>query len=218
MFRLIVLVVLLGVAQIGYAQVRATTETGNKVILYDNGTWKYEEKTITQETPAEVVPAPRPVSTIVIDSTRRFITEPVAFLGLPSPILERYFGEEKGRIHCRLSCLNHTGSIRINYIWEIPVGDGHRYFGPFKAGSQITVHLQDGKKVVLFVGEDSTIDARPKYNFTAISGTTRPLTTDQIESLSSQPFRKLEVQWKKKTEIYELEPSRYFMENLPLVF
>ncbi|MCY1723313.1 hypothetical protein OU798_23385 [Prolixibacteraceae bacterium Z1-6] len=218
MRRLFVLVSLIFFTQLSFAQVRATTETGNKVILFDNGTWKYEEKTVTQETPALTVVTIPSVPSVAVDSTREIETKPVSYLRLPSPILERYFGEEKGRIHCRLSCSNHLGDIQVNYSWEMPVGDGQRYFGSFKAGSKLTVHLLDGKKVELFAGEDSNVDARPKYNFTAIAGTTQPLSTAQIDALIVQPFRKLEVEWKKKTEVYEIEASDYFMENLPLVF
>ncbi|WP_346863566.1 hypothetical protein [uncultured Draconibacterium sp.] len=222
MLRFIVLIVLAGFTQIAYAQVRATTESGNKVILYDNGTWKYEEKTITQDSQTEkkvaVITTPVEVETIKIDSSRQYETESTEILYETSKTLERYFGEEKGRIRGRMSCVNTLGDIQIRYVWEIPVGDGQRYVGQFKAGSKITVHLMNGDKVELQVGEDSKLEPRPKYNFTAISGLTKALTNEQLVALTGQPFRQLEVEWKKKTDVFEVDPSIYFIENLPRVF
>lgn len=222
MLRLLVLIVLAGFTQIVYAQVRATTESGNKVILFDNGTWKYEEKTVTQATQTQVAVAaigvPVKVQTLAIDSSRQYETESTEIFYQTSKTLERYFGEEKGRIRGRLSCVNNSGDIQIRYVWEIPVGDGQRYVGQFKAGSKITVHLMDGEKVELQVGEDSKLEPRPKYNFTAISGLTKALTNEQLVALTGQPYRQLEVEWKKKTDLFEVEPSNYFIDNLPRVF
>ena len=43
--RLILIIFLncIGILQFSYAQKNATTEDGNKVLLYDNGTWKYAD-------------------------------------------------------------------------------------------------------------------------------------------------------------------------------
>lgn len=222
MRRLFVLVSLIFFTQLSFAQVRATTESGNKVILFDNGTWKYEEKTITQDSQTEtalaVISAPVNAESIKIDSSRQYETESTEIFNQTSKTLERYFGEEKGKIRGRLSCVNNTGDIQVRYVWEIPVGDGQRYVGQFKAGSKITVHLMDGEKVEMQVGEDSKVEPRPKYNFTAISGLTKALTNEQLVALTGQPFRKLEVEWKKKIDLFEVEPSNYFIENLPAVF
>jgi hypothetical protein len=219
---LFVLLCLIFSTQLSFAQVRATTESGNKVILFDNGTWQYEEKTITQdsqpETVVAVISAPVEVEKIKIDSSRQYETESTEIFYETSKTLERYFGEEKGRIRGRFSCVNNSGDIQVRYVWEIPVGDGQRYVGQFKAGSKITVHLMNGEKVELQVGEDSIVEPRPKYNFTAISGLTKALTNKQMLALTKQPFRKLEVEWKKKIDLFEVEPSNYFIENLPAVF
>ena len=65
LFALIIIV-----AEPSMAQIRATTEGGNNVLLFDNGTWKYDEKSgNTAENsakPVEVVA----VATIVVDSTK----------------------------------------------------------------------------------------------------------------------------------------------------
>lgn len=221
MLRFILLVAVLTFSQLTFAQVRATTESGNKVLLFDDGTWKYEEKTVNaqaKEVVAKPVVATPAVAAIEVDATREITTKSAEFFYMPSKRLARYFGEEKGKMRCKLGCENTKGVIKVNYMWEIPVGDGNRYFGAFKTGSKLTFHLQNGEKVELLVGEDSEINTRAEYNFTAISGTTQPLSQTQIVALLASPVRKLEVGWKKKPEEYELPFSRYFIENLPTVF
>ena len=103
-------------------------------------------------------------------------------------------------------------------MWEVPVGDGTRYFGYLKAGTKLTIHMQDGQKVELLVGEDSAIKSMEQYNFTAIYGATQGLTNEQLVALTTQPFRKIEVDWKKNPEEYEFDLSNYFMETLPTVY
>lgn len=222
MLRFIFLVAVLAFSLSSYAQVRATTESGNKVLLFDDGTWKYEEKKLaaTESKPVQeaVVAVPVVVPAIAIDSEKEFETEKTELFNLPSPRLVRYFGEQKGKIRCKLSCSNTAGVIQIHYMWEVPVGDGTRYFGYLKAGTKLTVHMQDGQKVELLVGEDSSIKAMEQYNFTAIYGATKGLTNEQLQALTAQPFRKIEVDWKKKPEDYEIELSTYLMETLPTVF
>lgn len=222
MLRLSALFVLLLFTQLSFAQVHATTESGNKVLLFEDGTWKYEEKAAAQTTKetAAVVPvvAPAIASVIAIDATKEFETEATELFSLPSPRLVKYFGEQKGMIRCKLSCSNKLGEVRIHYMWEIPVGDGERYFGYYKAGSKLTIHMQDGQKVELLVDEDSKIKSMKKYNFSAIYGATQALTNEQLVVLTSQEFRKLEVEWKKKPESYEIDLSSYFIETLPTVY
>lgn len=215
MLRLTSLLVILLFTQLCFAQVRATTERGNKVLLFEDGTWKYEEKMVAKETVAAV---PVVVSSIAIDSNKEFETETTDLFNLPSPRLVKYFGEQKGLIRCKLSCSNHNGKVRIHYIWEVPVGDGVRYFGDLKAGTKLTFHMQDDQKIELLVGEDSSIKSMERYNFTSFQGSTEALTNEQLVALTSQPFRKIEVDWKKKPEEYEIELSRYFIETLPLVY
>lgn len=221
MLRLPVLLSLLLFTQLCLAQVRATTESGNKVLLFEDGTWKYEEKSVSTATKeSDVIPVAVAVALpqITIDSTKEFVSEAKNLFYLPSPRLVRFFGEQNGRIRCKLSCSNTAGQIRIHYLWEIPVGDGQRYFGYFRAGSKITVHLQDGQKIELLVGEDSKVKNMERYKFTSISGSTAPLTNEQLVALTTQKFRKIEVYWKKKPESYEIDLSTYFMETLPSVF
>lgn len=221
MLRYILLVAVFAFSQISFAQVRATTESGNKVLLFDNGTWKYEEKTVAtanEQVAVAIVAAPALVTAVEVDATREVTTQLAKVFYTPSQRLARYFGEVKGQVRCKLGCENSKGVIKVNYMWEMAVGDGNRYFGYFKAGSKLIFHLQNGENVELAVGDDSTSKSRESHNFTAISGATQPLSKAQMAALLASPVRKLEVEWKKKAEVYELDYSRYFIENLPEVF
>lgn len=217
MLRFVLVFALVVLSQLSFAQVRATTESGNKVLLFDNGTWKYEEKSVSSTSEKTIV-VPVVAAEVEIDASREIIQSFTEFFYMPSTRLAHYFGDEKGRIRCKLSCENVKGEVKINYMWEMPVGNGDRYFGYFRTGSKLTFHLQNGEEIELVAGEDSKIKARPEYNFTAITGATQALTQIQIASLLASPVRRFVVEWKKKPEVYELDYSRYFIENLPLVF
>lgn len=219
--HLLVLFILLSISHFSNAQIRATTESGNKVLLFDDGTWKYEEKSISAEPAAKVVAVPaaeKVVNEVKVDKSRNIKTEATTMFYTQSPRLVRYFGEEKGRIRCKLSCSNEMGEIRIHYHWDIQVGDGQRYFGFMKSGTGLIFHMLDGQKIELLVGEDSEVEASEKYNKSSISGVTQVLSDAQLKALISQPVDKLEVEWKKKPESYDLENPNYLMETLPTVF
>ena len=69
-----------------------------------------------------------------------------------------------------MSCSNKLGEIRLHYHWDIPVGDGQRYYGFMRKGTKLTLHLQDGQKVQVLTAEDSKVEASEKYNKSNISG------------------------------------------------
>ena len=210
--KLVAIVFLLALTNLSFAQIRATTESGNNVLLFDNGTWHYEEKSMNAS--AEVVTA----ATIVIDSSRTFATEPKDLFYLPSQRLVKYFGEAGGHIRCKLSCSNSLGIVKVHFSWEFPVIDGNRYYGSFKEGSKVTFIMDDGQKVELIMGAENSLKRLEKANYSLISNASQPLTKTQIAALSAQPFHEMEVGWKKKSEEYEIELSRFLMDALPTVF
>jgi len=210
------IVFVIAFTNLSLAQVRATTESGNKVLLFENGTWKYEEKLAnTAEKSALGVIA---VAAIDIDSSKMYASEPKDLFYLPSPRLVRYFGEAGGHIRCKLSCSNTLGIVKVHFMWEFPVSDGDRYFGGFKESSKVTLKMDDGQKVELVMGDISSLKRFEKSNYSSISNASQPLTKTQIAALCAQPFRKMEVGWKKKPEEYDIELSRFLMDTLPTVF
>ena len=215
---LFLFVFLFGFTIFSFAQIRATTESGNSVFLFDNGTWKYEEKLVNKENETALVVGAVALATIDIDSSKTFETEPKDLFYLPSPRLVKYFGESGGNIRCKLSCSNNLGEVKVHFKWEFPVSDGNRYFGRFGEGSIVTFTMFDGEMVELVMGDESNLTIFEKNNYSMISNNSMPLTKTQIAALYAQPFREMEVGWKKKSEEYEIELTRFLMDALPNVF
>lgn len=215
---LFLIVFILSFTKLSFAQVRATTESGNNVLLFDNGTWKYEEKLVNTEEKLAMTAGVVAVATIDIDSSRVIATEPKDLFYSPSPRLVRFFGESGGNIRCKLSCSNSLGIIKVHFRWGFPVSDGDRYFGLFKEGTKVTLTMDDGQKVALIMGDENSLKRFEKNNYSSISNTSQPLTKTQIAELSAQPFRKMEVGWKKKPEEYDVQKIRFLMDTLPTVF
>ena len=196
------------------AQVRATTESGNKVLLFDDGTWRYEEKTIaSDQNTAPVAPAAVAAAAVAIDASKVAESKPADLFFLPSPRLERYFGDKAGNIRCKLGCSNNQGVVKVHFIWEFPVSDGNRYFGWFKE-TDVIITMMDGQELTLVSSEESSIKRYEKSSYSAISNTSIALSPEQIAILSSQPMKKMEVGWRKKPETYDLDQSRLLMEAL----
>jgi len=207
-------VLVFSIVIISSAQIRATTESGNKVLLLDNGTWQYDEKvenTSAVEVGVIIVPS------IAVDSSRDINTEPEELFYLPSPRLVKYFGESGGNIRCKLSSSNNLGSVKIHFVWEIPVVDGNKYFGTFKEGTKVIFTMLDGQKVALVMGDENIVKRLDKHNFSLITNNSYPLTNEQLTVLTTQPIRKMEVDWKKKAEEYDIEKSHILQETLPTV-
>ncbi len=227
MIRIVFTLTILFACNVLYAQVRATTESGNKVILFDNGTWKYEEKKMTTtaepETKVNDVPVqdaeqkPTPIATLKVDKNKDVESHFEILYFTTSKRLERFFGEENSKTRCKASCSNKNGEVRIHFIWEFPVGDGNRYYGYLKEGSRVTLHLSNGQKLQLALSEKGTWETREEYNFSAFKGQTKQLSHDQLQLLSSLPTVKIEVDWKKNSETYQLDDSSYFVKTLAQV-
>jgi hypothetical protein len=212
--RLTLLFLFTVLANFSIAQIRATTESGNKVLLYDNGTWKYEEKVAEAAEPVVVAVS----AAISVDSTKTYQTEPEGLFYLPSPRLVKYFGDARGGIRCKLSCSNNLGTVQLHFTWEFPVVDANRYFGWLKEGSRVTFTMEDGQKVDVFMGKDGDLKRLEKQNYSVLSNSSVPLTQEQLTALTARPVRKMEVDWKKKPEEYEITQTGFLMEALPTVF
>ncbi len=219
MFRTLFLIaLLLAAGKFSFAQVRATTESGNKVVLYDNGTWQYEEKSVDNSEVVAVVTEVIAVAAITIDSSRTFATDPMELFYLPSPRLTKFFGETGGNIRSKVKCSNNLGTVKVQLIWEFPILDAERYFGWFGEGTKVTFTLDDGQTVELLMGNERTEKRFEKSNYSMISNVSEPLTKMQIRALSEEPLRKVAVEWKKNPEEYNMEKSRILMDALPTVY
>lgn len=209
------------------AQIRATTASGNKVLLYPNGTWKYDEGQVvndslpgpTAQSPASVVPVatPAPASwAMKIDSSRVDSTLKEQIINVASPQLARFFGQDKGRMRCSAGCINDKGVISIRLEWAAAVGDANRYFGYMKDVKGVSFQLANGQELKFQYNPDFKEHFFNDYNISYYSGSIT-LTKNDIGSLLSSPVVRIDVDWKKAPEEYEVQVTQYFMNNLPKV-
>ncbi|WP_297087717.1 hypothetical protein [uncultured Draconibacterium sp.] len=217
MNRLHLIILLLFFTNVAKSQVRATTESGNKVLLFDDGTWKYEEKKLTSSVTEIAAVSPEIQPVLKIDSLKELSTEETELFYAESKRLSRYFGEEQGRIRCKVKCVNHLGELKILYHFDIRVADGERYFGYLKKGTKITLHLLEGQQLEFYTSVDVEIEGMDQYNLTKMFGVATLLSAEQVQILTVNPVLKMEIDWKKKSELYELNDSKFFIKTLPQI-
>ncbi len=210
-------VTILALSDVAFAQVRATTESGNRVLLFDNGTWKYDEKSVAVVEESTVTTAVIAAPLIVVDATKIVATNPEELFYLASPRLIKFFGEAGGKIRCKLRCSNDLGRVKVHFAWEFPVIDSERYFGWFAKGTKVKFTFYDGQMVEIVMGDERTEKKYATSNFSMMSNASEPLTNAQIGMLTGQPIRKVEVGWKKNAEEYNFNKSVLLMEALSSV-
>ncbi|GET34700.1 hypothetical protein PbJCM13498_35630 [Prolixibacter bellariivorans] len=209
------------------AQIRATTASGNKVLLFPNGTWKYDEGQLVKDTlPNSATQSQTAVAPVVttapaswsmkIDSSRVDSTMKEQIIDVSSPRLARFFGEEKGRMRCSAECVNEKGVISIRLEWAAAVGDANRYFGFMRDLKDVTFLLANGQELKFQYNPGFKEHFFSNYNISYYNGSVT-LTKNDIGSLLSSPVVRIDMDWKKAPEEYEVKGTQYFMNNLPKV-
>lgn len=207
------------------AQIRATTASGNKVLLFPNGTWKYDEGQLVKDTlpnPAtqsqaavasEATPAPASWS-MKIDSSRVDSTLKEQIIDVSSPRLARFFGEAKGRMRCSAECVNNKGVISIRLDWAAAVGDANRYFGYMEDVKGVTFLLANGQVLKFQYNPGYNEHFFDNYNISYYSGSIT-LTRNDIGALLTSPVIRIDMDWKKAPEEYDVKDTQYFINQLP---
>ncbi len=184
---------------ISFSQINAVTETGKKVVLNEDGTWKWVE----EDKSKDVLNLSEGINA---ESDRRENYFTV------SKRLDRYFSNPKNQIRGSSICVVENGTPMIKFIWEVYLGDGNRYFGYLKEGAKVNLITNTGEKIELILNEDVKTDIREKYNVTLFSGTAS-LSQDQLSVILSNSIKSVEVFWKKNSETYELKNKDDFKES-----
>lgn len=205
------------------AQIRATTASGNKVLLFSDGTWKYDEGQLAKDTlpnlqtqsQAAVAPAPASWS-MKIDSSRVDSTLKEQIIDVSSPKLARFFGDAKGRMRCSVQCVNDEGVISIGLEWAAAVGDANRYFGYMKDVKGVSFQLANGQELKFQYNPDFKEHFFDDYNISYYNGSVT-LSKNDIGALLSSPVIRIDMDWKKAPEEYEVKNTQYFMNKLPEV-
>lgn len=206
------LILLMGLSFSAFAQTIATTSTGKKVILYENGTWQYadsmsenKEKSAANQAPLSGEP--------LINTTVEATSSKIDVFSEVSPRLKRFFGEEKSKINCSAQWQNNKGDVLLKFEFLVPVGDGNRYFGYSLEGRTIQLHHADGSATTLTMNKAIAQKFIEKWNVSYFEAACL-LNKEQITQLLRQPITKITVDWKKRTEEYEVENKKALQKGL----
>lgn len=199
---LLLFIFIAGYSQIN-AQIKATTETGNTVILYPNGTWKYCEAGI--QAPA-IKTTEATVTTLDIDTTANTKSEHFELFNDVSPKMAKYFGKEKGKIRCFSTLYNNKGQVQLRFEINVPVGDANRYFGRTLANQTITLTLKNDREIKIVLTKETDVKFIDKWNQSYFIGT-GIINRNDLNAILQSPLEKVFIDWMKNPETYEVEDS-----------
>ena len=199
MKKIIYIAFLILIPSLANSQVKAITQHGRTVILYDDGTWEYENVDIKYES-KEVVPQFNINTNVNITTGKKEIFNAV------SKKLARFFGEEKGKIISSATCTNENGNISLNFEFMLPVGDANRYFGYSLEGRKIILHTDEDVAIESVFTKNSEQKFMDKFNISYYKGTCELSNEDAIK-LMKNPVSIITVDWKKTKEEYYLDEN-----------
>jgi hypothetical protein len=212
MKHLFILIVLLSATvSISAQTVKAITQYGETVVLFENGTWKYEKDLQTNASTANaMVPAAVAsaitTSSITIDNTKEVTSEKTELFNAVSKKLARFFGEEKGKIRCSVSATNNKGEVMINFEFMIPLGDANRYFGYTAADRPLQFTLTDGTVLKNTFTQNIEEKFIEKWNVSYYKASI-VLSDEEVNQLIKSNAIRLQVNWKKTDEEYNIDQT-----------
>ncbi len=192
--------------------IKAITQHGETVVLYENGTWKYEKdlqnEPVSPNVAAAVVPvAPTAPATIVIDNSKELTSDKTDLFNAVSKKLARFFGEEKGRVHCAVSASNTKGEVCLNFEFMVPVGDANRYFGYTSADRPVSITLADGTVISSTFTKNIEEKFIEKWNVSYYKASI-VLSSEDVNKLIWSDAIRVTVDWKKIEEEYNIEHTK----------
>ncbi|MBK3519326.1 DUF3157 family protein [Carboxylicivirga marina] len=190
--------------------VKAITQHGETVVLYENGTWKYEkdvQNNATEAVSSSTTPSAPPVvavAAIEIDANKEATSEKVELCNAVSKKLSRFFGEEKGRVRCSVSATNSKGEISLNFEFMMQIGDANRYFGYSAADRTMKVELSDGSNIQTTFTDNIEEKFIDKWGVSYYKASVKLSQEDAIKLYQNNAIRMV-IDWKKLEEEYQIE-------------
>lgn len=184
--------------------VKAITQHGETVVLYDNGTWKYEKDITTEQ--SSTVEQAQPTKNItkgalVIDNTKEATSEKIELFNAVSKKLSRFFGEDKGRVRCNATASNNKGEVSLNLEFMMQVGDANRYFGFTAQDRTATIELTDGSKLTYTFNKNIEEKFIEKWSVSFYK-VSFDIPEEDIQKLMNNKASRMTVSWKKIDEEY----------------
>ncbi len=185
------------------AQIKATTEKGKEVILFDNGTWKY----------TDVLKSEAAENAVAIDtSVEKESPMKVLFFDV-SDRLARFFGKEKGKVKGSSKVIIKNGQAKLAMQLDYPIGDANRYYGKVDAGIKVVLHTNSAQQIELYLNDNIQFKSVEKYNFSSYF-IEMDLSAEQLSILSQTSVQEVEIFWKKATEKYKVDNEKFYIEAI----
>lgn len=196
------------------AQIRLRTPDGRYVLLFDNGTWKYEEKIKVEEI-KEVVPL-QPVEEVAKPIVLKEVTlEKQTVIKGESAKLAK-FTKDKNTVKCDFQIISQNDKVILKTNWKILDAEGFRFFGFITKKSVLSLELSDGKIVNLPYAANFEPKEYTNYGFTTFTAELE-LNHDQIRKLQTGYIKNASMKWSRRTESYNVFDPDYFVKELPKI-
>jgi len=181
---------------------KAITQHGQTVILFDNGTWQYEDDTKAKASGESIgITTNKASGHIGIDTSKVHTSEKVELFNAVSKKLARFFGEEKGRVRCSATASNNKGEINLNFEFMMPLGDANRYFGYSALDRNVSFMLSDGTTLNQVFSKNTEEKFISKWNVSYYKASMVLSKADIMKILQNNTMR-MKVDWKKVEEEY----------------
>ena len=194
------------------AQLKLRTPEGKIVLLFDNGTWKYEEikkadKPVVSLKSAEEIS--KPIS--IIDTE---LESQTVIKGISKKLSK--FSKTNNQVKSDFQIVSKDGKVLLKTNWKIMDEEGFRFFGYITKKSKMVLTLSNGENIELQYGADFPPKEYPKYKFTTFTAELE-LNEDQIRKLQNAYLEKMEMFWSRRTESYAVFDPDYFVKELPKI-
>ncbi|MBI9065379.1 MAG: hypothetical protein JEZ14_25570, partial [Marinilabiliaceae bacterium] len=115
--------------------------------------------------------------------------------------------------NCTAEWHNDMGKVSLKLVFLVPIGDANRYFGYTLQDCLITLHYTNNEHSTFTISQDVTQKFIEKWNVSYYEGAFI-LNEEQINKLVNHPNVKMTVNWKKRTEEYEIKNSTILKKGL----
>ncbi|NOU62058.1 hypothetical protein [Marinifilum caeruleilacunae] len=194
------------------AQMRLKAPDGRIVLLFDNGTWKYEEVKKAEIPKAEIKADAEIAKPILLKSAE--LESQTVIKGVSEKLSK--FSDTKNVVKCDFQLLSDGEKVLLKTNWKIMDEEGFRFFGFITKKSKIDFELSNGESISLQYAADFEPKEYPNYGFT-IFKSELVLNQDQIRALQKAYITKSTMQWSRRTEEYAIYNPDYFIRELPKI-
>ncbi len=210
-----------GFSLLANAQETALTSKGKVVILYENGTWKYADVSVSGEKPAQQTEniVQTEIQETIISKEHIVLkeaeVEKITFIEGPSAKLQKYF-KDKNIVRCDFTLSSKEGKATLATEWKVMNGEAFSYFGFIKKEAKLSLELLGGQTVDLVYTNEFEPKEFTQYGFSTYSAQL-DLTEDQIKLLQNKIVMKATMNWSRRAEEYQVVNPSYFIKVIPQI-